>query len=240
MKPHRAATDPVLKAALGSVEKPMSLLDLLTQVQGGKGLEQLGQKIGLDANMTQALAKQLAPAIAGGAKRKAKAEGGLGSLLGQLMGEQDVRYYKEPAEAASEEARARGGQFLENIFGSADASQQIANAAAERTGAPQNLVAQFLPAIAAALQGAMQSQAPDDEIKGAMGAMGNNDRAGAGISDLLGSLGGGGAGGLAGMIGGLVGGGGAQSSGGGLQSILQMLDADGDGSPLDDIIEKFT
>lgn len=46
---------------------------------------------------------------------------------------------------------------------------------------------------------------------------------------------GGGSGGLAGMLGGLLGGG-RKSSGSGVAGILAMLDADGDGNPLDDIM----
>ncbi|MEQ8699498.1 MAG: DUF937 domain-containing protein [Bauldia litoralis] len=224
----------------------MSLLDLAKQSQGGHGLEQLGQQFGIDEKTTRSLAEQLAPTIASGAKQKARAEGGLGTLLNQLMGEQEVSYYEEPAKAASPEARAKGEQFLESLFGSAEAPRQIASAAAERTGTSPDLVAQFLPALAAMLQGAMQKQAPDDQVKGAMGAIGGADKAGAGIGDLLGALqgGGGGAGGLGGMLGGLLGGGGGgaqpQASGGGLDSLLQMLDSDGDGSPLNDIVKKFT
>lgn len=225
----------------------MSLLDLLKQSQGGKGLEQLGEQFGIDETTTRSLAEQLTPTIAGGAKARAKAEGGLGTLLGQLMGEQEVAYYEEPAKAASPTARAQGEKFLENLFGSAEAPREIASAAAARTGASQDLVSQFLPALAAMLQGAMQKQAPDDQVKGAMGAIGSADKAGAGIGDLLGALGGGGGaggGGLGGMLGGLLGGGGqgqaGESSGGGLDGLLQTLDADGDGSPFNDILAKFT
>ncbi|MCP4307846.1 MAG: DUF937 domain-containing protein [bacterium] len=223
----------------------MSLLDLLNPSQDGRGLEQLGQQFGIDEKATRSLAEQLAPTIASGAKRRAEAEGGLGALLNQMMGDREVAYYEEPAKAATSEARAQGEQFLEDLFGSAEAPREIANAAADRTGTPPDLVAQFLPALAAMLQGAMQSRAPDDQIQGAMGALGSADTAGAGIGDLLGALGGGGggSGGLGGMLGGLLGGGNASGQGAGageLDDLLQMLDADGDGSPYDDILAKFT
>lgn len=222
----------------------MSLTDLLNQSQGGHGLRNLGQQFGFDEKTTQALASELTPTIASGAKRKAQAEGGLGTLLGQLKGEAEVGYYQDPAKAAAPEAQAKGERFLESLFGSAEAPREIAGAAAARTGAPQDMVAQFLPALAAMLQGGMQSQAPDDQIQSAMGSLGTVDKAGSGIGDLLGALGGGGAGGggIGEMIGGLLGGGSQTpgGAGGGLDSILQMLDADGDGSPFDDIVEKFT
>jgi hypothetical protein len=228
----------------------MALLDLLKQAQGGQGLEQLGRQFGLDPETTRQLAEQLAPTIAVGAKQRAKAEGGLDTLLSQFKGEKEVRYYEQPAEAATPKGQVLGEQFLEKMFGSSEVPREIASAAAARTGAPQDMVAQFLPALAAMLQGAMQKQAPDDQIEGARKAVDKSsiDQAGSGLGDLLGALGGAGAGaGLGAMLGGLLGGGepkaaanaNAPASGGGLGDLLQMLDEDGDGSPLDDIVGKF-
>lgn len=51
----------------------MSLMNLLQQAQGGQGLAQLGEKLGLDASMVEQLAGQLAPAISGGVKQRAQA-----------------------------------------------------------------------------------------------------------------------------------------------------------------------
>lgn len=64
------------------------------------------------------------------------------------------------------------------------------------------------------------------------------------IQGMLGQLGGGaseGGGGLMGMVGSLLGGGGQQQAGGGLHlgTLTQMLDADGDGNPLNDVLGKF-
>lgn len=230
--------------AISAEEHLMSLLDLLTQAQDGRGLDELGRQFGLDEEATRSLAEQLAPTIASGAKQKAKEEGGLGTLLGQLLGEREVAYYEEPTKAATPAAQAQGEQFLKDLFGSPEAPHEIAKAAAERTGTAQDLVSQFLPALAAMLQGAMQKQAPDDQVKGAMGALGSNDRPGVGIEDLLGALtggsGNGAGGGLSDMIGGLLGGGKTQGqASGGLDQLLQSLDADGDGSPFNDIVRKF-
>ena len=68
------------------------------------------------------------------------------------------------------------------------------------------------------LQGGMQKQMPDTEVDG-----------------LMSSLGGGG--GLGGMISGLMGG--NSGSGPDLSMLTNMLDADGDGSIIDDIMGKF-
>lgn len=223
----------------------MSLLDLLSQAQGGRGLAELGRAFGLDARTTEALAAQLAPAIAGGVKRRATQEGGLGAILGQLQGEGQAGYFDAPARAAAPEARAAGENFLTQIFGDGAAAPELARAAATRAGAPTDKVMALLPALAAMLQGGMQRQAPDCEIDAALGgmALSGGDAAGSGLGDLLAAFSGGNGAGVGGLLGGMMnalgGGSPSQQQGGGLGAILGMLDADGNGSPLDDVIGRF-
>ena len=201
----------------------MSLLKMLMDAQGGQGMGQLAQKFGIDEAQLGGLAEMVAPAISGGAKRRAQQPGGLEAMLGQMMGEGQGRYLDEPVAAAEPEARQQGEQFLEQILGSRDASQQLGQAAAERSGVSPDVVSQVLPALAAMMQGGMQRQMPDQTLQGMMQGAGQSS---------------GGGGGLMGLIGGLLGG--NKGSGGGLDlgALTQMLDADGDGSPLDDILEK--
>lgn len=203
----------------------MSLLRMLQQAQGGQGLGELARQFGMDEAQAGGLAEMLAPAIGSAAKKRAEG-GGIEALLGQLQGEAQGSYFDDAAAAAAPEARAQGENFLDQILGSSEARQQLGQAAAERAGVDSGTVDQFMPALAAMLQGGMQKQTPDDGIAGLLGSLGG------------GSSGGGG-GGLMGMVGSLLGGGGS-SSGGGLDlgSIASMLDADGDGSPLDDILER--
>lgn len=227
----------------------MSLMKLLQQAQGGQGLGQLGEALGLDAATTNSLAEQFAPALAGGMKRRAAEEGGLGAVLGALKGEGQASYYEDPRAAAAPEAQAAGHDFLSQILGGAEAAPQLSAAAAERTGATQEQAGAFLPALAAMLQGGMQKTAPDTEIEAAMGGPlgAEGDRKGAGIGDLLSALGGAqaqGGGGIGGLLGGAMKAFGGpkpepNAQGGGLGPLLQMLDADGDGSPLDDILGRF-
>lgn len=204
----------------------MSLLKMLQQAQGGQGLGGLAQQLGLDDAQAGGLAEMLAPAIGSAAKRRAEG-GGLEGLLGQLQGEAQGGLFDDPVAAAAPEARVQGENFLEQILGSRDATQQLAAEAASRSGVDQSKVEEFLPSLAAMLQGGMQRQVPDDGISGMLQGL-----TGAGAA---------GGGGLMGMIGGLLGGasrGGGASGGLDMGGILSMLDADGDGSPLDDILEK--
>ena len=203
----------------------MSLLRMLQQAQGGQGLSGLAEQFGLDDAQAGGLAEMLAPAIGTAAKRRAEG-GGLESLLGQLQGEAQGSLFDNPADAAAPEARAQGENFLEQILGSRDATRELAAEAATRANVDQSKVEEFLPAMAAMLQGGMQKQTPDEGISGM-------------LSGLTGGAAASGGGGIMGMIGGLLGGGSGQSGGGfDIGSIASMLDADGDGSPLDDILDR--
>lgn len=206
----------------------MSLLKMLQQAQGGQGLSGLAAQLGLDDAQAGGLAEMLAPAIGSAAKRRAET-GGLESLLGQLKGESQGALLDDPVAAAAPEARQQGENFLANLLGSPEATRELAAEAATRSNVDQSKVEEFLPAMAAMLQGGMQKQTPDDSISGMLSQL----SPGTGSSSS-------GAGGLLGMVTGLLGGSSSAGSGGGLDlgAIGQMLDADGDGSPLDDILER--
>ncbi|MEM7670061.1 MAG: DUF937 domain-containing protein [Pseudomonadota bacterium] len=207
----------------------MSLLQMLQQAQGGQGLGALARQFGIDESQMDGLTKMLAPTIAQGTKRRAQAPGGIESMLGQMMGENQGRFLDDPEAAAGPDGRDEGERFLEQVLGSREASAELGHAAAERSGISPDIVSQLMPALAAMMQGGMQRQMPDDSIQGLM----------QGLSGGTSSGGGGSGGGIMDMVGGLLGGGsGGQSGGFDLGAINRMLDADGDGSALDDILEK--
>lgn len=192
----------------------MSIMKLLQQAQGGRGLSQLAQQFGLDDGKAQDLAHMLAPAIGQAAKKRA--EGGQAdTVLAFMRGEDKASFFDDSAAAATPEGMAQGRSFLESLMGDAGATDGLASAAAERTGVDPDTVAQFLPALAAMAQGGLQKQMPDAAI------------------DAMSS-----GGGLMGMVSGLMGGGGS-GKGNGLQMLNDLLDADGDGSAVDDILGRF-
>jgi hypothetical protein len=201
----------------------MSIMKLLEQAQGGQGLGQLAQQFGLDEGKAQELTQMLAPAIGSAAKQRAE-QGGAEDLLEAFRGEGQASLFDDPQAAASGEGQAQGMDFLQNLLGGQAEAEGLASEAASRSGIDASTVSQFLPALAAMVQGGMQKSMPDTSIDAMK-------------SGLLGSAEGGG-GGLMGMVGSLMGS--AKSGdGGGLGPLMQMLDEDGDGSPLDDILGKF-
>lgn len=202
----------------------MSILRLLQQAQGGGGLGQLAAQLGLDPGTADQLARMLAPAIGTAARERAR-QGDLDRVLAPLRGESQSAMFEDARVAASPDGQAQGMAFLEQLLGGREATQSLTREAANRAGADESLVGQFLPALAAMVQGGLQQRVPDSQIDGMMQARSGGAQ-GAG-------------GGLSAMIGGLPGGGKGAEGAPGLAQLLQMFDEDGDGSPLDDILGRF-
>lgn len=192
----------------------------------------IAQQLGVNEQVAQSGAEALLPAILGGFKKTTQAQPGglegLGGLLGQLGGGGLFDAVVSPERTPVE----KGNDVLGQIFGSKDVSRSVAGHASEQTGLDPSLLKKMLPILAMLVAGYLAKQSGGGESGGLGGIIG-------------GMLGGGnqtsGSGGLGGMLGNVLGGalgGGQQSAaaGGGLGGLASMLDMDGDGNPLDDII----
>jgi hypothetical protein len=117
----------------------------------------------------------------------------------------------------------RGDDVLGQIFGSRDVSRNVARGASSQSGLDPALLKKMLPMLAMLVAGYMAKQQGGG--RGAdTGYAPRPTPSGGGLGDLLGSV----------LGGGRAASPGAASGGGGLAS---MLDLDGDGNPLDDILE---
>ncbi|WP_260581800.1 DUF937 domain-containing protein [Sphingopyxis sp. PET50] len=199
----------------------MNLSDIL--VQAG-GIESMAQQLGVPPALAKQGAEALLPAILGGFKKQAQGSGGvegLGGLLGQLGGGGLLDAVLGPQPTPVEQ----GNDVLGQIFGSKDVSRTVAGDAAAKTGIDVGTLKQMLPILAMLVAGYMAKQ-------------GGQSQGGGGLGDLIGgALGGGGSsGGLGGILGSVLGGGQTSGTSGGLGGLGSLLDLDGDGNPLDDII----
>ena len=188
----------------------MNLTDILAQAGG---IESMAKELGIPPAMAKQGADALLPAILGGFKKQAQSGGGiegLGGLLGQLGGGGllDSVLGSQPTPVS------QGNDVLGQIFGSKDVSRSVAGQASAQTGIDTGILKQMLPMLAMMAAGYMAKQSGQGS-------------------------GGGASGGLGGMLGNVLGGamgGGAAPSAGGIGGIGKMLDMDGDGNPLDDIM----
>jgi hypothetical protein len=206
----------------------VNMFDMIKGAAGGMVMKQVAQQFGLNGAQAEGAIRALLPAVSGGLKRNTAQEGGLQGLMGALQGVHHDRYLDDPAELTKPETVQDGNAILGHLLGSKDMSRQVASHAAQKTGLDTGILKKMLPMVAAMAMGSLSKQAKQPSVSDA----------------LMGALSGGGAqsaggGGLAGMVGSLLGGGQkpqAQSSGINLGMLGGLLDADGDGNPMDDIL----
>lgn len=196
----------------------MQMTEILAQMGG---LQSMARELGVSEAQAERGAAALVPAILGGFKKQAQSrpEGldGLGSLLGQLGGGSLF----EDVLAPQPTNVSRGNDVLGQIFGSRDVSRTVAQDAASRSGLDVSLLKKMLPILAMLVAGYMAKRRST-----AAGAQ--EPPAGGGLGGLLG-----------GLVGGQADGGGRAmfgSGGSGSSGLASMLDLDGDGNPLDDIL----
>ena len=180
----------------------------------------MANELGVSESQAESGANALIPAILGGFKKQAQAQpsglAGLGGLLGKLGGGSllDSVLSPQPTNVS------QGNDVLGQIFGSKDVSRTVAANAASTSGLDAGILRKMLPMVAMAVAGYMAKQS-----------------AGSGANNVA-SSGGGLGGGLGGLLGGLMGGGGERESsrGAGSRGIASMIDMNGDGNALDDIM----
>lgn len=206
----------------------MQITDILSQMGG---IQSMARDLGVSEAQAASGAEALAPAVLGGFKKQAQAQPGglegLGGLLDQLGGGGllDQVLSPQPTNVGA------GNDVLGQIFGSKDVSRTVSESAAAQSGLDPSLLKRMLPMLAMLVAGYMAKQ-------GGIGGGAPGQAAspqGGGLGDLLGGLLGGGA-----SPAGTHAGGGAPAAAsgglGGLGGLASMLDANGDGNALDDIL----
>lgn len=191
----------------------MQLTDILIQTGG---LQSMARELGISERQASNGTSALIPAILGGLKKQAQLQPagieGLSGLLGQLGGGSllDQVMAPQPTDVS------QGNEVLGQIFGSKDVSRAVAQNASTQSGLEPSLLKKMLPILAMLVTGFMAKQ-------------GSNNAAAPSSADSAG---------LGGLLGGLLGGrstGGA-ALGSGAPGLGAMLDLNGDGNALDDIL----
>jgi hypothetical protein len=184
----------------------MQITDILAQAGG---LQSMARELGISERDAARGAEALAPAILGGFKKQAQAQPTGLEGLGGLLTQLGGGSLLENVLGPQPTDVSRGNDVLGQIFGSKDVSRTVAQNASARSGLDQGVLKKMLPMLAMMVAGYMASQ---------------RGGAAAGAS-----------GGLGGLLGGLLGGG-AGAGQSGLGGLASMLDMNGDGNPLDDIL----
>lgn len=182
-------------------------MDIASILKQTGAIGQVAKQLGVNESVAEAGAAALLPAILGGFKKTNQAQPGGLEGLGGLLGQLGGGGLFDSVVSPEPTPVDKGNEVLGQIFGSKEVSRQVAGNASAKTGIDPSLLKKMLPILAMLVAGYMAKQS-----------------------------GGGEGGGLGGLIGGMLGGGGQAPAAGGLGGLASMLDMDGDGNPLDDII----
>ena len=192
-------------------------MDIGSIIAQSGGIGSIARELGIDEGMAQAGVTALLPAVLGGFKGQAQAQpDGLGGLLGMVQGIGGGGLLDSVLGAGPSNVDA-GNNVLGQIFGTKDTSRAVAADASTKSGVSGDLLKKMLPLVAMMVAGYMAKQAGGGDQQTARGG---------GLGGMLGSV-----------LGGMMGGGQqAAPAAGGLGGLASMLDMDGDGNPLDDIM----
>ena len=172
------------------------------------GIQSMARELGVSESQAKLGAESLIPAILGGFRKQAETQPAGPEGFGGLLSQLGAGGLLDDVLSAQPTDVGRGNDVLGKIFGSRDVSRAVASKGAERSGLDPTLLKKMLPMLAMMVAGYMAKQ-----NKGASSADSG--------------------GGLGGLLGGLLGG--QRSGAGGLSG---LLDQDGNGNPLDDILRQ--
>jgi hypothetical protein len=170
------------------------------------GLQSIARELGLSESQAASGAAALLPAVVGGFKKQAQTQPEGIAGLGGLLGQLGGAGLLDNVLSPGPTDANRGDNVLGQIFGSKEVSRTVAQNAAAQSGLDAGVLKKMLPMLAMVVAGYMAKQ------------------------------GGSGSGGIGGMLGGVLGGRTAQPGAAQSGGIGSMLDLNGDGNALDDIM----
>ncbi|NNC38615.1 MAG: DUF937 domain-containing protein [Acidimicrobiales bacterium] len=210
----------------------MNLLEMIMQAQGGKAAQNAGSQYGLNANQSQQAIAALLPAISSALKQNTQSPQGLAGLLGALQGGKHSQYLDQEDIYAKPETVNDGNAILGHLFGSKEVSRAVAGHASQKSGLGADVLKKMLPMVATMAMGSLSKQTQQEpsmasQLAG-LSLGGRQQQQPSGLGGLLGALTGANARRQRAQ---------QQSHQQGMGFLGKMLDADNDGSMMDDVLK---
>ncbi len=215
----------------------MNLLEMIMSAQNGATAQQAAQSTGLPPAQAQSAIAALLPAISSALKMNTESPQGLAGLLGALQGGRHAEYLDNPQMLGQPQTVNDGNAILGHLFGSKEVSRAVAGHAAKQTGIGADVLKKLLPLVASMAMGSLSKQTKQPSMQSALTGMA--------IQHLMGG-GGQKSSGLGSILQAVMGGKAkqqrqvqqrqVQAHQNGMGIIGKMLDADGDGSIMDDVL----
>ena len=209
----------------------MNLLDMIMSAQGGATAQQAGSQLGLNQQQSQSAIAALLPAISSALKQNTSSPQGLAGLLGALQGGQHAQYLENPQMLGQQQTVTDGNAILGHLFGSKDVSRAVAGHAAQKTGIGADVLKKMLPLVATMAMGSLSKQTKAPTMQSALTGLAMQHLMGGQKKSGLGAI-----------LGAVTGANARQQQQTqqthqqGMGILGKLLDADGDGNTMDDIL----
>jgi len=210
----------------------MNLLEMIMDAQGGAAAQQAGAQLGLNQQQSQSAIAALLPAISSALKQNTANPQGLAGLLGALQNGQHEQYLDNPQMLGQPQTVDDGNAILGHLFGSKEVSRAVAGRASEQTGIGSDVLKKLLPLVATMAMGSLSKQTKQPTMQSALTGLAMQHLMGGQKKSGLGAI-----------LGAVTGANSRQqrqtqqTHQQGMGIIGKMLDADGDGSMMDDILQ---
>lgn len=210
----------------------MNLLEMIMSAQNGAAAQQAGAQLGLNQSQSQSAIAALLPAISSALKQNTANPQGLAGLLGALQNGQHEQYLDNPQMLGQPQTVNDGNAILGHLFGSKEVSRAVAGRASEQTGIGSDVLKKLLPLVATMAMGSLSKQTKAPTMQSALTGLAMQHLMGGQKKSGLGAI-----------LGAVTGANGRQqrqtqqTHQQGMGIIGKMLDADGDGSMMDDILQ---
>jgi len=210
----------------------MNLLDMIMSAQGGATAQQAGSQLGLNQQQSQSAIAALLPAISSALKQNTSSPQGLAGLLGALQGGQHEQYLENPQMLGQQQTVTDGNAILGHLFGSKDVSRAVAGHAAQKTGIGADVLKKMLPLVATMAMGSLSKQTKAPTMQSALTGLAMQHLMGGQKKSGLGAI-----------LGAVTGANARQQQQTqqthqqGMGILGKLLDADGDGSMMDDVLK---
>lgn len=210
----------------------MNLLEMIMSAQNGAAAQQAGAQLGLNQNQSQSAIAALLPAISSALKQNTANPQGLAGLLGALQNGQHEQYLDNPQMLGQPQTVNDGNAILGHLFGSKEVSRAVAGRASEQTGIGSDVLKKLLPLVATMAMGSLSKQTKAPTMQSALTGLAMQHLMGGQKKSGLGAI-----------LGAVTGANGRQqrqtqqTHQQGMGILGKMLDADGDGSMMDDILQ---
>lgn len=209
----------------------VNLLDMIMSAQGGNVAQQVGAQLGLNQQQSQSAIAALLPAISSALKQNTGSPQGLAGLLSALQNGNHDQYLEKPKMLGQPASVTDGNAILGHLFGSKDVSRAVAGRASEQTGIGSDVLKKLLPLVATMAMGSLSKQTRQPTMQSALTGLAMQHLMGGNKQSGLGSI-----------LGAVTGANARQqrqtqeTHQQGMGIIGKLLDADGDGSMMDDVL----